>query len=66
MEKYRDSSEGEFDAGTDSPEGANAELWWWVLLALALLAVAESWLGNRHMTAEHLTAEKENEKEMVA
>jgi hypothetical protein len=51
---------------TDSPEGANAELWWWVLLALALLAVAESWLGNRHMTAEYLTADREKEKEMVA
>ena len=29
----------------------NAELWWWVLVLLAMLAVAESVLGNRHMTA---------------
>jgi hypothetical protein len=29
----------------------NAELWWWVLVLLAILAVAESVLGNRHMTA---------------
>jgi hypothetical protein len=29
----------------------NAELWWWVLALLAMLAVAESVLGNRHMTA---------------
>ena len=29
-----------------------AELWWWVLAMLAVLAVAESVLGNRHMTAE--------------
>jgi hypothetical protein len=28
----------------------NAELWWWVLALLAALAVAESVLGNRHMT----------------
>lgn len=27
----------------------NAELWWYVLAALAILAVAESVLGNRHM-----------------
>ena len=29
----------------------NAELWWWVLALLAVLAVAESVLGNRHMVA---------------
>jgi hypothetical protein len=29
----------------------NAELWWWVLALLAMLAVAESVLGNRHMNA---------------
>jgi hypothetical protein len=29
----------------------NAELWWWVLALLAMLAVAESVLGNRHMSA---------------
>jgi len=29
----------------------NAELWWWVLMLLAVLAVAESVLGNRHLTA---------------
>ena len=29
----------------------NAELWWWVLALLAVLAVAESVLGNRHLTA---------------
>ncbi len=30
----------------------NAELWWYVLAALAILAVAESLLGNRHMNAQ--------------
>ncbi len=30
----------------------HAELWWWVLAALALLAIAESVLGNRHMSAD--------------
>jgi hypothetical protein len=29
----------------------NAELWWWVLVLLAVLAVAESVLGNRHLRA---------------
>ena len=29
----------------------NAELWWWVLALLVVLAVAESVLGNRHLTA---------------
>ena len=28
-----------------------AELWWWVLAMLAVLAIAESVLGNRQMTA---------------
>jgi hypothetical protein len=28
----------------------NAELWWWVLAILAILAVAESVLGNRHIS----------------
>jgi hypothetical protein len=28
----------------------NAELWWWVLALLAMLAVAESVLGNRHIS----------------
>ena len=43
----------------DTSQDDNAELWWWVLAALAVLAVAESWLGNRHMTAETMTADKE-------
>jgi hypothetical protein len=41
--------------GTTSGSGTkedNAELWWWVLAMLAILAVAESIMGNRQMTAE--------------
>lgn len=34
----------------------NAELWWWVLALLAVLAVAESVLGNRQMSAGKETA----------
>ena len=37
-------------AGTGQQE-RNAELWWWVLALLALAAVAESVLGNRHIAA---------------
>lgn len=36
-----------------------AELWLYVLAMLAILAVAESVLGNRHMTAAHSTVDKE-------
>jgi len=49
--------EGAGKPGSDSTVGNtsntrddNAELWWWVLALLAMLAVAESVLGNRHMT----------------
>jgi hypothetical protein len=35
----------------------NAELWWWVLAMLAILAIAESILGNRHLTAHQLAAD---------
>ncbi|HXJ41750.1 MAG TPA: BatA and WFA domain-containing protein [Bryobacteraceae bacterium] len=30
----------------------NSELWWWVLALLAMLAVAESILGNRHLAGK--------------
>jgi hypothetical protein len=45
------------EVGSQSESGTNkrddnAELWWWVLALLAMLAVAESVLGNRHMSAE--------------
>lgn len=36
-----------------------AELWLYVLAMLAVLAIAESVLGNRHMTAAHSTGDKE-------
>ena len=35
----------------------NAELWWWVLAMLAYWRLAESILGNRHMTASSYAAE---------
>jgi hypothetical protein len=35
-------------AGTSTRDD-NAELWWWVLAVLAILAVAESIFGNRHI-----------------
>ena len=44
-------------AGSGAASAANQsdskdELWWWVLALLALMAVAESVLGNRQMTGE--------------
>jgi hypothetical protein len=44
--------EGTSSASTTSDQGADkAELWPWVLALLAVLAVAESVLGNRHIEA---------------
>jgi hypothetical protein len=37
----------------------HAELWFYVLAMLAVLAVAESVLGNRHLTAAHTSSDKE-------
>ena len=52
------SAPGTTAVGTTTRED-NAELWWWVLAMLAVLAIAESILGNRHMTAQRLAADKE-------
>ena len=41
-------------ASGDDPQ--KTELWWWVLAMLAVLAVAESVLGNRHLTPGKETA----------
>jgi hypothetical protein len=43
-------------SGTANTRDDNAELWWWVLALLAVLAVAESVLGNRQMSAGKETA----------
>lgn len=45
-------------ASASTTRDDNAELWWWVLAMLALLAIAESVLGNRHMTAERMSAKE--------
>lgn len=48
---------GEGPNGTASGEDQQkTELWWWVLAMLAILAVAESVLGNRHLTPHKETA----------
>ncbi len=47
-------------AQSAAAQGDKAELWWWVLAMLAVLAVAESVLGNRHMTdPKQMTGAKE-------
>ena len=38
-------------AGSNTRE-VKSELWWWVLALLAMLAVAESVLGNRHLAGK--------------
>jgi hypothetical protein len=54
VEEYRSSLQSRVSGSTSTQNNTrddNAELWWWVLALLAVLAVAESVLGNRHMTA---------------
>jgi len=51
---------GQSGQGPDSSSSSrddHAELWWWVLAALALLAIAESVLGNRQMTVAQTKSE---------
>ncbi len=45
------AARGSQTAATTGTQEQNAELWWWVLALLALAAVAESVLGNRHIAA---------------
>ncbi len=39
------------NGAVSSDDQQKTELWWWVLAMLAILAVAESVLGNRHLSA---------------
>jgi hypothetical protein len=39
-------------AASSAQSDSKDELWWWVLAVLALMAIAESVLGNRQMTGE--------------
>jgi hypothetical protein len=39
--------------GAEAPKPV--EFWWWVLVAVLALAVAESLLGNRHLTVDQAT-----------
>ncbi len=43
------SAMGATGSAGSSTRDDNAELWWWVLAVLAILAVAESVFGNRHI-----------------
>jgi hypothetical protein len=43
---------GAAPAQAAAQQQARVNLWWYVLLAAALLAVAESWVGNRHLTEQ--------------
>ena len=49
------SGNGSASSGANTRDN-NAELWWWVLALLAMLAIAESVLGNRYMTGNKETA----------
>jgi hypothetical protein len=43
---------------TENQRDDRSEFWLYVLAMLAVLAIAESVLGNRHMTASHATEDK--------
>jgi hypothetical protein len=51
--------QGPSAASSENRRDDHSELWLYVLAMLAVLAVAESVLGNRHMTAAHSTGGKE-------
>jgi hypothetical protein len=50
---WQNTAQGISDAG---PAGADEQkpvsLWWYVMLAVLALAVAESWLGNQHLSVD--------------
>jgi hypothetical protein len=41
------------ESGASGNESKPVSLWWYVMLAALLLAVAESWVGNRHLAVDH-------------
>lgn len=43
------------NSGGDAEAPKTMEFWWYVLIAVLALAVAESLLGNRHLTVENAT-----------
>ena len=54
---WQNTAQGPQNAASGGePEGPKPmEFWWYVLIAVLALAVAESLLGNRHLTAEQAT-----------
>jgi hypothetical protein len=51
---WQNTAQGKRDAnsGADSTDPKPVEFWWYVLAAVLVLAVAESLLGNRHLTLD--------------
>ncbi len=51
---WQNTAQGQQNAGTagsaDAPKPM--EFWWYVLMAVLALAVAESFLGNKHLTVD--------------
>lgn len=54
LEYWKNTGKGTLqpDGAKGSSEGEKSELWWYVLVALFLLAIAESVFGNRHLGSE--------------
>jgi hypothetical protein len=50
---WQNTAQGTADgAGTASDEQKPVSLWWYVMLAVLLLALVESWLGNQHLSVD--------------
>ncbi len=55
---WQNTAQGTAGSGGESgPESSDAapkplSLWWYVMLAVLALAIAESWLGNRHLSVD--------------
>ena len=53
LELWQNTANGNATGGGDAPETQNTlSLWWYVMLAVLALAVAESLLGNRHLSVD--------------
>jgi len=50
---WQNTAQGTAGAGsTSGDEQKPVSLWWYVMLAVLLLALAESWLGNQHLSVD--------------
>jgi hypothetical protein len=49
---WQNTASGVAASGQAGSEPSRLSLWWYVMLAVLACALAESWLGNRHLSAD--------------